>query len=33
MMYGEEGIDQMRRVKRAIDPEWKLSPGVIFTQA
>jgi D-lactate dehydrogenase (cytochrome) len=30
MMYGEAGIDAMRRVKRAIDPEWKLSPGVLF---
>jgi D-lactate dehydrogenase (cytochrome) len=30
MMYGEKGIDAMRRVKRAIDPEWKLSPGVVF---
>jgi D-lactate dehydrogenase (cytochrome) len=29
-LYGREGIEQMRRVKRAIDPEWKLSPGVIF---
>jgi D-lactate dehydrogenase (cytochrome) len=30
MMYGDDGIAEMRRVKRAIDPEWKLSPGVIF---
>jgi D-lactate dehydrogenase (cytochrome) len=30
MMYGDEGIEAMRRVKRAIDPEWKLSPGVLF---
>jgi D-lactate dehydrogenase (cytochrome) len=29
-LYGAEGIDQMRRVKRALDPEWKLSPGVLF---
>ena len=29
-MYGEEGIDEMRAVKRAIDPEWKMSPGVLF---
>jgi D-lactate dehydrogenase (cytochrome) len=29
-LYGESGIDDMRRVKRAIDPEWKLAPGVIF---
>jgi D-lactate dehydrogenase (cytochrome) len=33
MMYGEKGIDAMRRVKRAIDPEWKLSPGVLFPRA
>ena len=32
MMYGEEGIDAMRRVKRAIDPDWKLSPGVLFSR-
>lgn len=30
MMYGDEGIAAMRRVKRAIDPDWKLSPGVLF---
>jgi len=29
-MYGDEGIDQMRAVKRAIDPEWKMAPGVLF---
>jgi D-lactate dehydrogenase (cytochrome) len=29
-LYGEEGIAEMRRVKRALDPEWKLAPGVIF---
>ena len=29
-LYGREGIDDMRRVKRAIDPEWKLAPGVLF---
>jgi D-lactate dehydrogenase (cytochrome) len=29
-LYGEEGIAEMRAVKRALDPEWKLSPGVIF---
>jgi D-lactate dehydrogenase (cytochrome) len=29
-LYGEEGIEQMRRVKRALDPEWKLAPGVLF---
>ena len=29
-LYGEPGIDEMRAVKRALDPEWKLAPGVIF---
>ncbi len=29
-MYGEKGIDEMRAVKRALDPEWKLAPGVLF---
>jgi D-lactate dehydrogenase (cytochrome) len=31
-LYGKEGIDQMRAVKQAIDPEWKLAPGVIFSR-
>lgn len=29
-LYGPAGIDAMRAVKRALDPEWKLAPGVIF---
>jgi D-lactate dehydrogenase (cytochrome) len=29
-LFGESGIDEMRAVKRAIDPERKLAPGVIF---
>jgi len=29
-LYGEEGIEDMRRVKRALDPTWKLAPGVLF---
>ena len=29
-LYGDDGIDQMRAVKRALDPRWKLAPGVIF---
>jgi D-lactate dehydrogenase (cytochrome) len=29
-LYGETGIDEMRAVKRALDPGWKLAPGVIF---
>ncbi|MEE2637964.1 MAG: FAD-binding oxidoreductase [Acidobacteriota bacterium] len=30
LLYGETGVDQMRRVKQALDPEWKLGPGVLF---
>ena len=29
-LYGESGIEEMRAVKRALDPGWKLAPGVIF---
>jgi D-lactate dehydrogenase (cytochrome) len=29
-LYGDEGIEQMRAVKRALDPTGKLSPGVLF---
>jgi D-lactate dehydrogenase (cytochrome) len=29
-MYGLEGIAQMRAIKRALDPEWKMAPGVLF---
>jgi D-lactate dehydrogenase (cytochrome) len=32
-LYGEAGIDEMRCVKAALDPEWKLSPGVLFEKA
>jgi D-lactate dehydrogenase (cytochrome) len=31
-MYGDSGIDEMRAVKRALDPEWKLAPGVLFQE-
>jgi D-lactate dehydrogenase (cytochrome) len=31
-LYGERGIGQMRAVKRALDPTWKLSPGVLFQE-
>ena len=31
-LYGEQGIDEMRAVKRALDPEWKLAPGVLFPE-
>jgi D-lactate dehydrogenase (cytochrome) len=29
-LYGQAGIDEMRAVKRALDPEWKFAPGVLF---
>jgi D-lactate dehydrogenase (cytochrome) len=29
-MYGDDGIEQMRAVKRALDPECRLAPGVLF---
>ena len=31
-LYGQSGIEEMRRVKRAIDPDWKLAPGVLFSR-
>jgi D-lactate dehydrogenase (cytochrome) len=31
-LYGDRGIDEMRAVKRALDPGWKLSPGVLFSE-
>ena len=31
-MYGEQGVAEMRAVKRAIDPDWTLAPGVIFAR-
>jgi D-lactate dehydrogenase (cytochrome) len=30
-LYGDEGIEQMRAVKRALDPTWKFAPGVLFS--
>jgi D-lactate dehydrogenase (cytochrome) len=33
MLYGEAGIAAMQSVKRALDPDWKLSPGVLFPEA
>jgi D-lactate dehydrogenase (cytochrome) len=30
-LYGDEGIEQMRAVKRALDPTAKLAPGVLFS--
>ena len=32
LMYGDEGIEQMRAIKAALDPEWKLAPGVLFPE-
>jgi D-lactate dehydrogenase (cytochrome) len=29
-LYGRAGIEEMRAVKRALDPGWKLAPGVLF---
>jgi D-lactate dehydrogenase (cytochrome) len=29
-LYGQQGIDDMRAVKHALDPQWKLAPGVLF---
>jgi len=29
-LYGRHGIEEMRAIKRALDPEWKLAPGVLF---
>jgi D-lactate dehydrogenase (cytochrome) len=31
-MYGNKGIEQMRAVKRVLDPDWKLAPGVLFRE-
>ncbi len=31
-LYGDQGIEDMRAVKRALDPAWKLAPGVLFTR-
>jgi D-lactate dehydrogenase (cytochrome) len=32
-LYGDAGIEEMRAVKQALDPGWKLAPGVIFSRA
>jgi D-lactate dehydrogenase (cytochrome) len=31
-LYGKAGIEQMRRVKNALDPVWLLSPGTLFSR-
>ena len=30
-LYGRDGVDAMRAVKRALDPDFKLAPGVLFS--
>jgi D-lactate dehydrogenase (cytochrome) len=32
-LYGDAGVAEMRRVKAALDPDWKLAPGVLFKRA
>jgi D-lactate dehydrogenase (cytochrome) len=32
-LYGDAGIAEMRHVKAALDPEWKLAPGVLFPRS
>ena len=29
-LYGDAGIEEMRAIKRALDPEWKFASGVLF---
>jgi D-lactate dehydrogenase (cytochrome) len=29
-LYGDNAIGEMRAIKAALDPEWKLAPGVLF---
>ena len=31
-LYGRHGVDEMRAVKRTLDPDFKLAPGVLFEQ-
>jgi FAD/FMN-containing dehydrogenase len=31
-LYGDAGIDAMRRIKQAVDPDWRLAPGVLFAR-
>lgn len=32
LMYGDEGIDQMRRLKHCFDPEGRLNAGNLFCE-
>lgn len=32
-LYGEPAIEEMRAIKRALDPDWKLAPGVLFPRS
>jgi D-lactate dehydrogenase (cytochrome) len=29
-LYGDRAIEEMRAIKAALDPDWKLAPGVLF---
>ncbi len=31
-LYGRDGVNAMREVKRTLDPDFKLAPGVLFTE-
>lgn len=31
-LYGRDGVEQMRAVKRSLDPDFKLAPGVLFDE-
>ncbi len=33
LLYGRDGVEEMRAVKRALDPECKLAPGVLIPAA
>jgi D-lactate dehydrogenase (cytochrome) len=32
LMYDDAGLDDMRAIKAALDPDWKLAPGVLFSR-